>query len=186
MTTQRQELTNLNVKDASDAGSQRSRVEPRRQDHRVHVRRSGGRRRRATDGLLTYKTGALSLFPRKGYADPSWSPDGSMIAAERVSTNGRDIVILSAKNGAELARLTNDDDSFAPVWSPDGNQIAFLHRHNLGVDLEIMTSTSTPAASRSSTSSRSPRTARSIHRRPPGSSRRISARRCRRRLRTRS
>ncbi len=48
-------------------------------------------------------------------------------------------MILSAKSGAELARLTNDNDSFAPVWSPDGNQLAFLHRHNLGVDLEIMT-----------------------------------------------
>jgi Tol biopolymer transport system component len=90
-------------------------------------------------GLLNYKTRALTVMRGKGYANPSWSPDGSMIAAERVSPNGRDVVILSARNGAELARLTNDDDSFAPVWSPNGNQIAFLHRKNLGVDLQIMT-----------------------------------------------
>ena len=50
-------------------------------------------------------------------------------------------MVLDPGTGAELARLTNDSNSFAPVWSPDGDQIAFLHRQGLGVDLEIMTLT---------------------------------------------
>ena len=70
---------------------------------------------------------------REGYANPSWSPDGRWIAAERTSGTGRDIVILDPESGAEVARLTNDGDSFAPTFSPNGNQIAFLRRKGLGV-----------------------------------------------------
>lgn len=89
-------------------------------------------------GIYTPKTGRTELLKR-GYANPSWSPDGRWLAAERTTGNGRDVVILDPARGAELARLTNDGNSFSPVVSPDGDQIAYLHRKELGIDLRIMT-----------------------------------------------
>ena len=40
---------------------------------------------------------------------------------------GTDMVILDAKTGAEVLRVTNDGRSWAPVFSPAGDGIAFLH-----------------------------------------------------------
>lgn len=89
-------------------------------------------------GIHTVRSGRTELL-RQGYANPSWSPDGRVIAAERTTGTGRDIVILDPDNGTEIARLTNDGDSFAPRFSPNGDQIAFLRRKGLDVDLWIMT-----------------------------------------------
>jgi len=88
-------------------------------------------------GVLTLKTDKTELL-KAGYANPSWSPDGRVIAAERSDGMGRDIVILDPDNGSEIARLTNDGDSFAPTFSPNGDQIAFLRRKGLTVNLWIM------------------------------------------------
>ena len=74
---------------------------------------------------------------RAGLREPSWSPDGRYFAAEKTNGAGRDIVVLDARNGAEVARLTTDGDSFSPTWSPNGDQIAYLHRDGLDVDLVI-------------------------------------------------
>jgi Tol biopolymer transport system component len=71
-------------------------------------------------GLYNVKTGKTNLL-KGGYANPSWSPDGRVIVAERTDGNGRDIVIIDPRNGAEIVRLTNDGNSFAPVlaqWRP--------------------------------------------------------------------
>jgi Tol biopolymer transport system component len=76
---------------------------------------------------------------RRPYANPDWSPDGRYLAAERVTPDKRDIVILDPDSWEEVARLTNDGRSFAPVWSPNGDQIAYLHVDGLKVDLRIMT-----------------------------------------------
>jgi len=89
-------------------------------------------------GIVTVRSEKMELL-REGYANPSWSPDGRWIAAERTTGTGRDIVILDPESGAEVARLTNDGDSFAPTFSPNGNQIAFLRRKGLGVDLWVLT-----------------------------------------------
>lgn len=89
-------------------------------------------------GLMTVRNEKLKLL-KEGYANPSWSPDGSVIAAERTTGTGRDIVILDPGSGAEIARLTNDGDSFAPAFSPNGDQIAFLRRKGTKVDLWVLT-----------------------------------------------
>ena len=73
------------------------------------------------------------------YANPSWSPEGKWLAVEKTTGTGRDIVIVSADKGDELAGLTNDGDSFAPVVSPDGDQIAYLHRNGVDIDIRVMT-----------------------------------------------
>lgn len=91
-----------------------------------------------TVALYTVKTGKMRML-RKGYARPSWSPDGRWMAVEKTSGTGRDVVILDARKGEELARLTNDRSSFAPVVSPDGDQIVYLRRNGLDIDLRVMT-----------------------------------------------
>lgn len=89
-------------------------------------------------GILTYGK-KEPLLLKKGYANPSWSPDGRYIVCERTTGVGRDVVVIDPKNGAEVARLTRDGDSFAPVFSPNGNQIAYLHRVGLSIDLRVIT-----------------------------------------------
>jgi len=72
-----------------------------------------------------------------GYTSPSYSPDGKYIAATRTSNLGTDVVILSAGNGRELARITTDGASFAPAWSPAGDAVAFLHLDGATTDLQL-------------------------------------------------
>ena len=80
------------------------------------------------------------LSPKgRGYANPSWSPDGRYLAAERVTPDKRDVVILDPETWEEVARLTTNGRSFAPVWSPNGDQIAYLHADGLDVNLRVMT-----------------------------------------------
>lgn len=78
--------------------------------------------------ILKYDTttGKSSSVTGPGYTSPAWSPDGRLIAATRTTSFGTDVVILDAKGGKELLRVTNDERSFAPVWSPAGNAIAYL------------------------------------------------------------
>lgn len=73
-----------------------------------------------------------------GYLHPAWSPDGRYIAATRTTAFGTDVVILDAASGAEVVRLTNDGDSWAPTWSPAGDAIAFLHVSGQVVDLRLI------------------------------------------------
>jgi len=46
-------------------------------------------------------------------------------------------VILDARTGEQLLRVTDDGASFAPSWSPAGNGIAFLHIVGQTVDLRL-------------------------------------------------
>ncbi len=90
-------------------------------------------------GVFTLADQSLRLLRGNGYANPSWSPDGTIIAAERTTGRGRDVVLLDAQRGGEIARLTSDGRSFAPAYAPDGTQVAYLHLEGQGVDLRIMT-----------------------------------------------
>lgn len=76
---------------------------------------------------------------KSGYANPSWSPDGKLLAVEATSGDGRDIAVISAKGGHERVRLTTGGASFAPEFSPNGDQIAYLRRDGLGIDIRVMT-----------------------------------------------
>ncbi len=84
-------------------------------------------------------TSGKTKYLKLGYANPSWSPNGKLLAVEATDGKGRDIVIITAKGGHVRVRLTNDGDSFAPEFSPNGDQIAYLKRDGLGIDVRVMT-----------------------------------------------
>jgi Tol biopolymer transport system component len=62
----------------------------------------------------------------------AWSPDGTQIA---IGAEGNISVINT--DGTGLTRLTEDDNSFAPMWSPDGTRIAF-YSQCFGCQLSVM------------------------------------------------
>jgi Tol biopolymer transport system component len=58
--------------------------------------------------------------------DPSWSPDGQLIAFASDRNGNADIFIMK-KDGSDLRQLTFDTmDERLPRWSPDGRKILFL------------------------------------------------------------
>ena len=95
---------------------------------------------RGTPSLYLFDpaTGRNSQLTGPGYLSPSFSPDGRYIAATTTSTFGTDVVILDAKTGAELLRVTDDGQSWDPVWSPAGDAVAFLHLSYQTVDLRVV------------------------------------------------
>jgi hypothetical protein len=84
--------------------------------------------------LATQRTSALT---GPGYTSPAFSPDGKWIAATRTSTFGTDVVILDARTGSEVLRVTNTNQAWAPVWSPAGDSIAYLTIRYQIVDLRL-------------------------------------------------
>lgn len=73
-----------------------------------------------------------------GYRTPAWSRDGRYVAATKTSQFGTDVVVLDQRNGAELLRVTNDEQSFSPVWSPKMDAIAFFKVQHGVVDLWVV------------------------------------------------
>jgi TolB protein len=101
--------------------------------------RNGRDGSRGAPRIMRYDTesGKSTFVTGPGYLGPSYSPDGRYVAATKTSTRGTDIVILDAARGTELARLTTDGRSWAPVWSPAGDAIAFLKIDGIIVDLRM-------------------------------------------------
>jgi Tol biopolymer transport system component len=87
---------------------------------------------------LDWKTKKFRAVTGPGYNSPSWSPDGRFILATKTSTIGTDVVILDARNGSELARVTSDAHSWGGVWSLAGDTIAFLHIDGGVTDLRLV------------------------------------------------
>ena len=87
-----------------------------------------------------------------GYVNPDWSPDGRYIAATLTDSFGTNVVILDARNGTELLRVTKDDASWAPTWSPRGDQLVYMHLDGLAVDLRIVDLTGKGASLKASES----------------------------------
>jgi WD40-like Beta Propeller Repeat len=89
--------------------------------------------------VYTVATKRYRFLTGPGYARPSWSPDGKWITAESLDQGrGRDVVILDATTGHEVARLTDDTHSMAPTWSPDGSWIAYLDASGVSIDLKLV------------------------------------------------
>ena len=59
--------------------------------------------------------------------------------ATKTTSLGTDIVVLDARNGNELLRVTSNGQSWGGAWSPDGTQIAFLRLAGATVDLYVAT-----------------------------------------------
>jgi Tol biopolymer transport system component len=83
-------------------------------------------------------TGRSTTLTGPGYISPSWSRDARFIAATRTDSFGTNIVILDARTGTELKRLTTDGQSWSPVWSPRGDAIAYLHVEGEIIDLRMI------------------------------------------------
>jgi Tol biopolymer transport system component len=83
---------------------------------------------RGAPQLMRYDTttGKSIAITGPGYTAPAWSPDGRFIAATRATAFGTDVVILDARRGTELLRLTSTERSFSPAWSPIGDALAYL------------------------------------------------------------
>ncbi|HEY8238586.1 MAG TPA: hypothetical protein VIF63_04045 [Candidatus Limnocylindrales bacterium] len=90
--------------------------------------------------LATDKSTALT---GPGYTAPAWSRDGRFVAATKTSNFGTDVVILDGKTGAELLRVTRDEQSFSPVWSPLMDSVAFFRVEHGVVDLYLVPLTGT-------------------------------------------
>jgi len=90
---------------------------------------------------LDPKTRKSSALSGPGYSAPSYSPDGRFVAATKTLTTGTDVVILDAKTGTEVGRVTDDGSSFKPAWSPRGDAIAFLRISGGVTDLVMATLT---------------------------------------------
>jgi Tol biopolymer transport system component len=87
---------------------------------------------------LNVATGKSAAVTGPGYTDPSWSRDGRYIAATKTSNFGTDVVILDARTGIEVLRVTKDEQSFDPVWSPKEDSIAFYRVTHGVVDLYLV------------------------------------------------
>ena len=100
--------------------------------------------RQADRGLPTlwrYQVATKKTVPLTGpgYTHPSYSADGRRVVATKTTTLGTDIVVLDARNGNELLRVTSNGQSWGGAWSPDGTQIAFLRLTGVTVDLQVAT-----------------------------------------------
>ena len=102
-----------------------------------------GARGTPTINRYVVATGKISALTTAGYMSPSWSRDGRYVAATKTTSFGTDVVILDARNGTELLKLSNDELSFNPVWSPAGDSVAFFRLDHGVVDLYLIPLTGT-------------------------------------------
>lgn len=73
--------------------------------------------------LATDEITQLTDTPDSYETDPSWSPDGTLIA---YASNGlRGDIHTIEPDGENSTPLTENGEAYAPEWSPDGSRIAF-------------------------------------------------------------
>jgi hypothetical protein len=102
--------------------------------------RNGREGARGAPAIVSWNpdTGRTRPLTGPGYLAPAWSRDRRWVAATKTTNFGTDVVILDARTGAELFRVTDDGRSWSPVWSPVGDAIAFLHEEGGIVDLRMV------------------------------------------------
>jgi len=131
-------LTDLELPESQGLGHQDPAWSP---DGKVLLYVKNGREgTRGTPQIMRYNpaTGRSAALTTGGYMSPSWSRDGRYIAATKTNSFGTDVVILDARNGTELLKLTNDELSFSPVWSPLMDSVAFFKLDHGVVDLWLI------------------------------------------------
>lgn len=61
------------------------------------------------------------------WTEPRWSPDGSRIAAVRLTAGGRaEVVVLDSLGSVELIVASGRSVQAAPSWAPDGRSLYFM------------------------------------------------------------
>jgi Tol biopolymer transport system component len=63
---------------------------------------------------------------------PAWSPDGTFIAFERMTSGDCDVYVKPLDGGEAVARADGPGDQFFPRWTPDGRYLAYISRHQPG------------------------------------------------------
>jgi Tol biopolymer transport system component len=89
--------------------------------------------------LLDVKTSEITMLDvtSSNEMQPSWSPDGTRLAVDRIVNDQHGIYVYNLENG-ELERLTYPpDEADSPFWSPDGEKIAFTLMWTMSQNLNI-------------------------------------------------
>ena len=140
---QSKKITDLNQPESQSLGHQDPAWSP---DGKVLLYvRNAREGTRGTPQIIRYTvaTGRTSAMTTGGYTAPSWSRDGRYVAATKTTSFGTDVVILDARTGTELLKLTNDELSFSPVWSPLQDSVAYFKLDHGVVDLWLIPLTGT-------------------------------------------
>jgi hypothetical protein len=90
--------------------------------------------------IYRYDTATKKALPvtGPGYTTPAYSRDGRYMVATKTDSFGTNVVIVDARRGTELLRLTNDGRSWGPVFSPRGYAVVYLHMEDGIVDLRLV------------------------------------------------
>jgi len=77
----------------------------------------------------------LSRLGGRDVQDPSWSPDGRMLAAAVAENNNFDLFLIDARSGAARRVAATPADERHPAFAADGNHLFFARSNGARFDL---------------------------------------------------